>query len=99
MAEYELSFTAEQDLTEIYVFSHQKFGESKADAYLIGLEECLWNLAKNPLLGRNIEHIRKGYFRYEYMSHSVFYIPKRNGILVVRVLHGSMYMEQHLPEF
>lgn len=99
MAEYELSAKAEQDLTEIYVFSHQKFGESRADAYLIGLEECLQNLANNPLLGRNIDHIRKGYFRYEYISHSVFYKPKRNGILVVRLLHGSMNMEQHLPEF
>ncbi len=96
MAEYVLSAKAEQDLTEVYVFSYQKFGESKADAYLIGLAECLQNLANNPLLGRNIDHIRSGYFRYEYISHSVFYKPKRNGILVVRVLHGSMNMEQHL---
>jgi len=98
MAEYELSVKAEQDLAEIYVFSYQKFGELKADTYLIGMEECLSNLAGNPLLGRNIEHIRKGYFRYEYISHSVFYKPTKKGILVIRILHGSMDMERHLPE-
>jgi toxin ParE1/3/4 len=98
MTEYKLSVKAEQDLAEIYFFSYQKFGELKADAYLIGLEECLSNLANNPFLGRNIEHIRKGYFRYEYISHSVFYKPTGKGILVVRILHGSMDMERHLSE-
>lgn len=98
MADYELSVKAEQDLTEIYVFSYHKFGEARADAYLIGLEECLSNLANNPLLGRNIDHIRKGYLRYEYISHSIFYQTKRSGIMIVRVLHGSMDTEQHLPK-
>lgn len=98
MADYELSVKAEQDLTEIYVFSYTNFGEAKADAYLLGLEDCIYRLAENPLLGRSIDHIRKGYLRYEYIAHSVFYKPKKRGITVVRILHGAMNIEQQLSE-
>jgi toxin ParE1/3/4 len=98
MADFELSVKAEHDLTEICILSYQKFGEAKADAYLIGLEDSLSHLAENPLLGRKIDHIRKGYLRYEYIGHSIFYKRTRKGIKVMRVLHGSMDIDQHLPE-
>ncbi len=98
MADYDLSVKAEHDLTEIYIFSYQNFGEAKADAYLIGLEDCFSHLAEKPLLGRNIDHIRKGYLRYEYIGHSIFYKRTRTGIKIMRVLHGSMNIDQHLPE-
>jgi plasmid stabilization system protein ParE len=37
MAEYELSNKADDDLNVIYLFSRQRFGEAKADAYLLAL--------------------------------------------------------------
>ncbi len=98
MADYELSVKAEHDLAEIYIFTYQNFGEAKADAYLIGLDDCFSLLAEKPLLGRNIDHIRKGYLRYEYIGHSIFYKRTRTGIKIMRVLHGSMNIDQHLPE-
>ena len=98
MADFELSVKAEQDLTEIYIVSYQKFGEAKADAYLIGLEDSFFHLAENPLLGRKIDHIRKGYLHYEYIGHSIFYKRTRTGIKIMRVLHGSMNIEHHLSE-
>jgi toxin ParE1/3/4 len=98
MADYELSLKAEHDLTEIYIFSYEKFGEAKADAYLIGLEGSFSHLADNPLLGRKIDHIRKGYLRYEYIGRSIFYKRTKTGIKIMRVLHGGMSIDQHLPE-
>jgi toxin ParE1/3/4 len=63
MAEYELSNKADDDLNEIYLFSRQRFGEAKADAYLLALEERFSVLASQPRLGRQIDQIRPGYFR------------------------------------
>ncbi|MBL3601256.1 MAG: type II toxin-antitoxin system RelE/ParE family toxin [gamma proteobacterium endosymbiont of Lamellibrachia anaximandri] len=96
MADYELSNKADEDLTEIYAFSYQRFGEIKADAYLLALDECFCMLAEQPLLGKKIDHIRSGYLRHERTSHSIFYIQKRDGILIQRVLHQSMDSERHL---
>lgn len=98
MADYQLSIKAEHDLTEIYIFSYENFGEAKADAYLIGLEETFTHLAENPLLGRRIDYIRAGYFRYEYIGHAVFYVRAGKGIKIVRVLHNSMNIDMHLKD-
>ncbi|MFQ5673670.1 MAG: type II toxin-antitoxin system RelE/ParE family toxin [Nitrospinales bacterium] len=96
MADYELSNKADEDLSEIYIFSHRRFGESRAAAYLQALEERFLMLAERPLLGRRIDHIHKAYFRFEYASHSIFYKLKKGGIFVVRVLHQSMDPERHV---
>ena len=96
MADYELSNKADEDLTEIYTFSYNRFGGLKADAYLLALEECFCMLVEQPLLGRKIDHIRAGYLQYEHTSHSIFYVLKEDGILIQRVLHQSMDSKRHL---
>jgi len=96
MPDYILSGKADQDLTEIYIFSHEQFGEARANAYLLSLEERFEVLARQPSLGRRIDQIRKGYFRYEHDSHSIFYKRRRNGILIMRVLHQQMDAVWHL---
>lgn len=96
MADYALSNQADRDLTEIYIFSYRQFGQSQADAYLLTLDETFLSLAENPHLGRKIDAIRKGYFRYEHISHSIFYKIKGKDILVVRVLHQKMDAKRHL---
>ncbi len=96
MAEYELSKKASADLNEIYLFSHGRFGRAKAEAYLLALQERFIRLAAQPLLGRPIDHIRKGYFRYQHASHAILYRPKVNGIIVMRVLHQRMDIRRHV---
>jgi len=96
MAEYQLSNKADEDLTGIYLFSYRRFGEARADAYLLALEERFSLLASQPRLGRRVDHVRTGYLRYEHASHSIFYRLTENGIMVMRVLHQSMAVEQHI---
>jgi toxin ParE1/3/4 len=97
MADYRLSGKADEDLTEIYRFSLERFGRARANAYLLALEERFTFLAENPALGHNIDMIRKGYFRYEHVSHSIFYTRKNAGtIIIVRVLHNSMDAPRHM---
>lgn len=97
MADYVLTQKADQDITEIYRFSYEQFSVARADAYLQALEERFVMLAEQPLLGQKIDHIRAGYFRYHHARHSIFYTLRAEGvILIVRVLHSSMDIEQHL---
>lgn len=96
MADYELSKKANEDLNEIYLFSHRRFGEAKADGYLLALQERFSLLAANPLSGRPIDHIRKGYFRYQHASRAILHRLSANGIIVIRVLHQRMDIRRHI---
>jgi toxin ParE1/3/4 len=90
MANYTLSQEADMDITAIYTYSFNNFGEEKADAYLSSLENCLTNLAHTPETGRKIYNIRKGYRRYEHQNHSIFYKTTQTGVFIIRILHQRM---------
>jgi len=96
MASYELSGPADRDLTEIYAYSYRQFGEATADGYLLALHDCFALLAAQPAIGRSIEHLRPGYFRFEHVRHTVFYVKAERGIRIMRVLHERMDPDRHL---
>lgn len=96
MSDYILSQAADGDINDIYLYSYEQFGEAKADACLLSLDETLKRLAVSPRLGKPIDYLRTGYRRYEHVSHSVFYKSVESGILIVRVLHNHMDAAKHL---
>jgi toxin ParE1/3/4 len=99
MADYVLSNKADTDLSDIYVFSWNSFGEKLADSYIQSLIALLETLAANPLLGHAAGDIIPDLRSHQHASHTIFYMVEKNGIFVVRILHRSMDSERHLgPE-
>ena len=96
MAEYVLSKKADADLDEIYVYSVQSFGETRADTYFLSLSACLQTLADNPRLGRTASWLTQGLLWHQHDRHIIFYMPEAAGILIVRVLHAAMDFTRHL---
>jgi toxin ParE1/3/4 len=96
MVAYSLSSKAAADLDGIYEYTILNFGFKKAQTYLLGLQECFQVLSENPKLGRSAEQLAPELRRYEHQSHVIFYMPKRKGVLIVRVLHESMNAPRHL---
>jgi len=96
MADYVLSNSADRDLTEIYRYSHQTFGEARADAYFLSLRDCLQMLAENPRLGRPVDYLRSGLLCHRHGRHIVFYMAERRDIFIVRVLHDAMDVPRHV---
>ena len=97
-AEYRLSARADRDLTEIYTYTFEKFGERQADRYLLKLHDCLQHLAQEPGAGRPVREVAGDYRRFDCGSHGIFYQDAPYGIFVVRVLHLAMDLPRHLPE-
>ena len=93
---YKLSNKAEQDLRNIYRYTVSNFGQLQAEAYLSGLEETLIQISSKPTLAQKVDAIRKGYRRYLYREHAVYFIEKKPAIYVVRVLHQQMKASLHL---
>lgn len=96
MAKYELTNAADRDLTNIYSYTVEQFGEQQADSYLMELDDCFNTLAEKPKLGRSAERLRPGYRRFEHRSHVVFFTEIPGGIRIVRVLHNRMDVPRHL---
>ena len=89
MVDYRLSGKADDNLNEIYLYSYQRFGEPRADDYLLDMEKCFIMLADQPRLGRQVDYIRSGYRRFDHGSHAIFYKIMDTGINIMRVLHTT----------
>jgi toxin ParE1/3/4 len=53
-------------------------------------------LVLNPRLGRNIDDIRKGYFKFPTASHILIYRVNKAQVEIVRILHKSSDVETWL---
>jgi toxin ParE1/3/4 len=95
---YTLSNKADNEVKEIFKYSYVTFGENQAHIYINGLENCFENLVENPHLGRSCHSIRAGYFRFEYISHIIFYTLEPDTVLISRVIHKSMDIKAQLRE-
>lgn len=92
MARVQKSSRAETDL--IAIADH--IAADNLDAALRWIDEIDQTfslLARNPYLGEEITAFQPGTRRQTFGKYLIFYQPTEEGILVVRVLHGSRQIE------
>lgn len=94
---YHLSEAADADLERLYEWGIDRFGLDAADRYYDGLIARFTEIAAGPLLWQEVRHIRAGYRRSVYGSHSIYYRVQDSGVLIVRVL-GRENPDTSLPE-
>jgi len=96
MTKYTLSKKASTDLANIFQYTYKNFAINQAGSYLSELERCFIMLSNEPELAHKVEDIRKGYFRYLFRKHAVYFKIRKSDIFIVRVLHQQMKYELHL---
>ena len=96
MSRYALSPRAQEDLSEIWDYSAERWGFDQADSYLRLLQRAIEAVAADPRRGTSCEEVRPGYREYPAGSHMLLYRQSQAGIDIVRVLHGRMDFERHL---
>jgi toxin ParE1/3/4 len=96
MAIYQLTNKAEIEIENIYEYSIINFGLQVAQGYLLGLHNCFDLLADHQSFGTDYGFIKSGLLRYEYRSHSIYYQPTEDGILIVRVLGAKQDPARHI---
>lgn len=86
---------ARQDLVERYVFLAENASKNVADRFLANTEACLATLAEQPMMGAplalrrpELHGMRKWQVK-EFDDILIFYMPRPDGISVVRVLHAA----------
>ena len=86
---------ARLDLVERYAYLSEHASESVADRFLVNAEASFALLAQQPLIGsplvlRRPELSGMRMWRVaEFEDTLIFYMPLKNGISVVRVLHAT----------
>ncbi len=97
MSAYNLTPAAKAALTDIYVYTHQNWGEAQADKYLDGLYAVFGCIADKSVLWRPVpaEFEVDGYFtRYE--SHFVYWRAQKKDMTIVAILHQAMMQGERL---
>lgn len=97
-AEYRLTPEAEYDLDSIWLYSYRRWGLRQAHHYVDELIAAFSELAEQPQRGNCVENIRPGYRRHMQGRHAIYYRITDYGIAVIRILHGQMLPNKHLPQ-
>jgi toxin ParE1/3/4 len=102
LAAFTLGPIADLDFSATYTYSEQSWGVDQADRYALFLRSRMQELAQHPELGRPISD-RPGLYCYVVRwkrarhGHRIVYEETPTGIYILRILHTSMSMPDHLP--
>ena len=97
MRPYLLTTAARKDLIDIGRFTTEKWGKRQRNKYLKQLDDAFELLARQPEIGRDAADIKPGYKKFSQGSHIIFYrAGTESKIVVIRILHNSMDVDQHL---
>jgi toxin ParE1/3/4 len=94
MSRCRLTAVAAKDLREIGRYTRQNWGEQQARRYREELDLALQKLSLMPDAGRARPELAPRLRSFVVGVHVAFYVPRRSGITVVRLLHASMDVER-----
>ena len=97
MAKIERSQQAEQDLIDLWTYIAAD-NPAAADNLLDQIESVCKMLARAPLLGRARSELAAGLRSFSVGDYLIFYLPRKNGIVVVRVLSGHRNLDALFEE-
>ncbi len=86
---------AEQDLTDIWIYTAEEWSLAQADTYIDELAAGTDALSSHPEPGYSREDIRAGYRSLNVSQHIMFYKILAEEIQIIRVLHKSVDVQRH----
>ncbi|MCG7532329.1 type II toxin-antitoxin system RelE/ParE family toxin [Psychrobium sp. MM17-31] len=89
MAAYRLSRAADQDIENLFEYGIDNFGLLAAKLYLEGLVKRFDEIALNPLHYPAVDHIRIGYRRSVYATHSIYFKWNDEQVDIMRILRAE----------
>lgn len=93
MRPYTVAPRARRDLRDAWVYSRDHWGPSRANRYIRDLDAAIQRVGENPMLGQTCDEVRPGYRKHPAGSHMLFYAVRDDAVVIVRVLHQQMDVE------
>lgn len=98
MGQYVFSKKAENDLIEIYRYGFLNHGEKQANLYSEALKEKCQFLSDTPLLYRERNEFIPPVRIYHHKKHLIIYTMGTDHILIIRILHERMNIDQQMED-
>ena len=98
MTSVRLTPQARTDLDGIWTYTAKQWSLDQAEAYMRTLNASFRLLARHPGMGRSIDDIREGYFKFPAASHILIFRIRKGRVEIVRILHKSSDVETQLRE-
>ena len=89
-----ISKEAERDILSIGRYTQHRWGPEQRKSYLSGLNQQFCMLAENPLAYRERHEFNPPVRICKYKHHLIVYMEAENGVLIVRVLHKRMAIDE-----
>ncbi len=96
MASYRVSNAAKADIKKIGSYTQRKWGREKRRQYLADLQDKFTLLAENPLMAREDDSFTPPVRLCPHAQHLIVYITDDTGVYILRILHGSMNIPDHI---
>ena len=86
MGKYVLSRKADLDLSNIYRFGLQKFGEAQADRYFFGLGQQFQLIAESPMLFPKALYIHPDAHKCVYIADTIYYRIQEDHVEIMTIV-------------
>jgi toxin ParE1/3/4 len=94
MSGYELAAGAAADLLEIARYTKRNWGQAQAQRYREELSLALQRVSLAPERGKNRDTIAPGLRSFSVAQHVAFYIWRKDKVIVLRILHPRMNVDE-----
>lgn len=84
------------DLEEIWLYTYETWSLEQADRYYELIIKEIEFITKKPKSGKNLSSLREGYYSIKVKSHFIFYRFSLTELELIRVLHESIDIPNHL---
>jgi len=95
MAGFIVAVRVRSDLSGIWRYSKQNWGETQAERYVGDIWSTFEKIAENPKRGRRCDEAGPGHLKMTAGSHVIIYRVIGEDVGIVRVLHQAMDIRQH----
>ena len=99
MSGWILSLDADKDLQDIFLYTAQTWGEPQARNYVEDLFGLFGSIGLNPKMGRARDELGEGIRSFPHASHVIFFMEWQGETAILRVLHGSRYVDAAFAGF
>ena len=99
MAKYRLTNKTTADLINIWDYTLKEWSQNQAEKYYSQLISAFNHITGNQSVGKSYSEVKNNLFGFSTGKHIIFYqLENEQEILIVRILHENMDLENRLNE-
>ena len=95
---YKLSKLAIEDIDSIWNYTANQWSTNQANKYFERIFEVIDSISINPNIGKSIKEVKENHRSVLVKSHIIVYKVENEIILIDRILHQKMAIENKLIE-